>query len=397
MSPRFIFLILFSINLLNYIDRQLLFAVFPLIQNDLKITDTHLGFLGSAFMIVYMFAAPLIGWLADRTPRQIWISLSALVWSVATAFTAVAKNYAQLLAARGVLGVGESGFTTISPPFIAERFAPRSRAKVLAFYGTALPLGSALGYLAGAPLGQILGWRNVFLIAAVPGIILAALVFFKIKDTRAAPPKKERPPISQYLKLLKNKPFLFVCLAQAMGTLTLGGLAAWMPTYFHRYFGLSVAQSGIFFGALTIIAGAAGTALGGIIADKLFAKTNKAYFIVAAASFAAALPLGAAAVLAQDITPAAILFGFAIMFVFLQNGPLQAAIISTTDIKIRSMAFALNIFIIHALGDALSPAAIGAASDMLGLKTAVLISLLFIAPAGFFAWAAGRYYVHTAD
>jgi MFS family permease len=392
MSPRYIFIILFLINLLNYIDRQVLFAVFPLIQNDLKITDTHLGLLGSAFMIVYMLAAPLIGWLADRTPRQIWISLSAFLWSIATAFTGLVRNYAQLLAARSVLGIGESGFTTVSPSFIAERFPPRVRAKILAFYGVALPLGSALGYLLGAPLGQMLGWRNVFWIAGIPGIILALIVFFKIKDIRAVPPKKNRPHICQYLKLLKNKPFLFVCLAQAMGTFTLGGLAAWMPTYFHRYFGLSVAQSGVAFGALTIIAGAAGTVLGGVIADKLLAKTNKAYFITAAFSFAAALPLGLIAVSSSKIIPAILLFGFAIMFVFLQSGPLQAAIISTTNIKIRSMAFALNIFIIHALGDALSPTVIGALSDSYNLKTAVFIAILFIIPAALFAYAAGRHY-----
>jgi MFS family permease len=392
MKPKYIFLILFLINLLNYIDRQILFAVFPLIQYDLKITDTHLGLLGSAFMIVYMFVAPVIGWLADRTPRQIWIALSAFLWSVATIFTGMAKNYAQILTARSFLGIGESGFTTVSPSFIAERFPPRSRAKILSFYGLALPLGSALGYLLGATIGQTIGWRNVFWLAGIPGIVLAVLVFFKIKDKRALPEKKERPRASQYLKLLKNKPFLFVCLAQAMGTFTLGGLAAWMPMYFHRYFNFSVAKAGMIFGAITIIAGAAGTALGGIIADRLLARTKKAYFITAALSFAAALPLGISAVLTSNSVVAIALFAAAIMFAFLQSGPLQAAIVSTTDIKIRSMAFALNIFIIHALGDALSPTAIGKLSDMYSLKTAVLISLSFIIPAVLFCYAAGKYY-----
>ena len=205
MNPRFIFITLFSINLLNYIDRQILYAVFPLIQADFKLSDTHLGLLGSAFMIVYMVAAPFIGYFADRTPRQIWISLTAFLWSAATILTGFASDYRHLLAARSFIGVGESGFTSVSPSFIAERFPPGSRARVLAFYGMALPLGSALGYLIGAALGQLLGWRHVFWIAGLPGLILAAIVLFKIKDSRATPPKKERPPVSQYIKLLGNK------------------------------------------------------------------------------------------------------------------------------------------------------------------------------------------------
>lgn len=397
MNPRFIFLILFSINLLNYIDRQILYAVFPLIQADLNLTDTHLGFLGSAFMIVYMIVAPFIGYFADRTPRQIWISLSAFLWSIATILTGLANNYSHLLAARGFIGVGESGFTSVSPSFIAERFPANARARALAFYGMALPLGSALGYLIGASLGNFLGWRHVFWICGFPGLILAAVVIFKIKDTRAAPPKNEKPAISQYIRLLGNKPFLFVCLGQAMATFTLGGLAAWMPMYFYRYFDFSVAKAGVLFGAILIVAGAAGMIAGGILADRLLIKNKKAYFVISAASFCLALPFGIAALLTRDATLAMALLGIAIALIFLQAGPLQAAIVATTGLKIRSMAFALNIFIIHALGDALSPAVIGRLSDIYTLNAAVLISMFFILPAIVFIWLAGRFYKPQPD
>jgi MFS family permease len=392
MSARGVFLILFSINLLNYIDRQILFAVFPLLQADLKLSDTHLGVLGSAFMFVYMLAAPLIGFMADRTPRQIWIAATAFLWSIATMLTGCVGNYWQLLAARGFIGIGEAGFTSVSPSFIAERFPAGARAKALAFYGMALPLGSALGYLTGAIFGGALGWRHVFWICGLPGVILAGLVYLKVKDARPAPAAKERPPLSQYLKLLGNKPFLFICLAQAMATFTLGGLAAWMPTYLHRYFNLSVARAGILFGLITITAGAAGTLLGGAAADRLLCKTDKAYFTTSLFSFACALPCGAAALAAGNFTAAAAALWCAVFFIFLQTGPLQAAIVACTDIKIRSMAFALNIFIIHALGDALSPAVIGRLSDAYTLKTAVLLATLFIVPAGIFTHIAGRFY-----
>ncbi|MDR1124319.1 MAG: MFS transporter [Elusimicrobiota bacterium] len=397
MSARGVFFVLFSINLLNYIDRQILFAVFPLLQTDLKLSDTHLGVLGSAFMFIYMLAAPFIGFMADRTPRQIWIAATAFLWSIATMLTGCVRNYWQLLAARGFIGIGEAGFTSVSPSFIAERFPAGARAKALALYGMALPLGSALGYLIGAALGSALGWRHVFWICGLPGIILAVLVFLKVKDNRPAPPKKERPPVSQYLKLLGNKPFLFTCLAQAMATFTLGGLAAWMPTYLHRYFGLSVARAGIIFGLITITAGAAGTLLGGAAADRLLRKTDKAYFTTSLFSFACALPCGIAAFAFGNFAAAAVALWCAVFFIFLQTGPLQAAIVACTDIKIRSMAFALNIFIIHALGDALSPAVIGRLSDAYTLKTAVLLAMLFIVPAGVFTRIAGNFYRPAAD
>ncbi|MDR0952698.1 MAG: MFS transporter [Elusimicrobiota bacterium] len=392
MSLRAIFIILFSINLLNYIDRQILFAVFPLIQLDLNLTDTQLGLLASVFMLVYMLIAPFIGYAADRTPRQIWISLSAFLWSIATMLTALASDFKHLLTARSFIGVGEAGFTSVSPSFLAEKFQKKSRAKVLAFFALALPIGSALGYLLGAWLGHLFGWRQAFIIVGLPGVILAALVFFKIKDTRKTPPREEKPKAKEYLKLLKNKPFLFVCLAQAMGTFTLGGLAAWMPTYFHRYFDMSVSYAGTAFGLITIIAGAIGTLIGGIVADKLFIKTNKAYFLVSAISFCLAFPFGILALLAHNTALALVLFAIAIMFVFLQTGPMQAAIVDTTSLKIRSMAFALNIFIIHALGDAISPAIIGLLSDFINLKTAVFAAMLFIFPAAIFAFIAAKFY-----
>lgn len=393
MSAKKIFIILMSLNLLNYIDRQILFSVFPLIKTDLLLTDTQLGLLASAFMLVYMLVAPAIGYAADRTPRQIWMGLSAFLWSIATMFTGTVKNYTGLLFARSLIGVGESGFTSVSPSFVAERFPQAQRARVLAFFGMALPIGSALGYLFGAWLGHWLGWRGAFFAVGLPGIILAFIIFFKVKDTRDKKiTKEQKPSFKQYFYLLKNKTFLFVCLGQAMGTFTLGGLAAWMPSYLNRCFNMSVGEAGTVFGLMIITAGAAGTMLGGLIADRLLKKTDKAYFITSYISFFAALPFAAAAVFATSKVLALGLFSVAIMLVFLQTGPMQAAIVACTGLNVRSMAFALNIFIIHALGDAISPALIGKVSDDFGIKTALLFALIFILPAAVFAMLAGKYY-----
>lgn len=385
MRPKYIFLIMVFINLLNYIDRQILFAVFPLIKTDLQLTDGQLGFLGSAFMIVYMLCAPIIGYFADRTPRQFWIAAGAIVWSAATMAAGTVKNYGQLLIARSFIGAGESGFTGVCPSFVAERFPDKLRARVLAGFALAMPLGSALGYILGGWLGTHFGWRNAFFIVGFPGIVLGLIVLFRIKDTKRHANKTEKPKPSAYIDLLKNKPFLFVCLSQAMATFTLGGLAAWMPTYLNRYLALSTIQAGTIFGLITVAAGLVGTIAGGMAADKLFKKTPNAYYIISYLGLIVTLPLGIAALFAPTAFSALLLLGAAMVCVFFQTGPIAAAIIVNTDIKIRSMAFALNIFIIHALGDALSPIVIGRFSDAFNLKLAILFAMLFIIPAAGFA------------
>ena len=388
MKARNIFIILALINLLNYIDRQVLYAVFPLIKQDLILSDKQLGFLASAFMLVYMFSAPVLGYIADRSPRQKIIAFSTFLWSIATSACACARNYFALIFVRSLVGAGESGFTSVCPSFIAERFNPQVRARVLALFALGLPLGSALGYLLGGILGKVYGWRLAFLILGSPGIILAFIVYFAIKDTPKK--KEEKPHFFNYFKLLKNKKFILVCLAQAMGTFTLGALAAWGPSFLNRYFAYDIAASGTIFGGLIIVAGALGTLLGGFIGDIWQKKTENGYFYTTSLSFLLAFPFGIAAFLMMSKI---LFFTFLIistMLVFMQNGPLNASVVNLTKLKERSMAFALNVFIIHALGDAMSPYLVGFVSDSFNLKFAVILSLFFVLPASLFAYFASK-------
>ena len=382
MNAKKLFWLLFLLNLFNYIDRQVLFSVFPLLQADLHITDTQLGTLASVFMLVYMLYAPLVGYFADRTQRQKWIGTSALIWSTATLACAWCKNYAALLTARGFIGVGEAGFTTIAQPFLAENFPKEKRATLLAYFALALPIGSALGYLAGGVIGQHWGWRAAFMLVGIPGLFLGLLALTRIKDTlRLNQSPRDRARRVDYFILLRNKAFIFLCLAHAMGTFALGGFSAWLPTYFHRFWGFSVSRAGLVFGVLVVVCGALGTFLGGKLADKLLKKTHLAYFITIFSSFLLAFPFAAGAVFCQRLLPALFLLSGAIVCIFLPMGPISAALVALTRTRVRSMAFAVNIFIIHALGDAISPVLLGKASDIWGLKTAILLGSLAVLPA----------------
>lgn len=395
MNAKKLFWLLFLLNLFNYIDRQVLFSVFPLLQADLHITDTQLGTLASVFMLVYMLYAPLVGYFADRTQRQKWIGASALIWSAATMACAWVKNYAALLAARGLIGVGEAGFTTIAQPFLAENFPKEKRATLLAYFALALPIGSALGYLAGGVIGQHWGWRAAFMLVGVPGLFLGLLALTRIKDTfRLTQSPRDRARRVDYLILLRNKAFIFLCLAHAMGTFALGGFSAWLPTYFHRFWGFSVSRAGLVFGAMVVVCGALGTFFGGKLADKLLKKTHLAYFITIFASFLLAFPFAAGAVFCAKLLPALLLLAGGIVCIFLPMGPISAALVALTRTRVRSMAFAVNIFIIHALGDAVSPVLLGKASDIWGLKTAILFCSFAVLPACLFtlcsAWFARK-------
>ena len=385
MNPKRLFWILFLLNLFNYIDRQVLFSVFPLIQTDLKITDFQLGTLASVFMLVYMCYAPLVGFFADRHPRQYWIAASALLWSAATFLSGLARNYGSLLASRGAIGIGEGGFTTIAQPFLAEQYPKKKRATILAYFGLALPAGAALGYLLGGVIGGSWGWRTAFMLVGAPGLLLGLLALLCIKDREHRYlGKRKKPGAVQYISLLKNKPFLFLCLSHAMQTFTLGGLSAWMPTYFHRFFAMDVSQAGLVFGSMVIAAGALGTFIGGRTADRLLKKTDYAYFIVIAASFILMIPFAGAGVVSHRMPFSLITFFIAMVFMFIPLGPISATLVALSSRKIRSMAFAVNIFLIHALGDALSPALIGRLSDTFGLKIAVLGCVAMLLPACIF-------------
>ncbi len=390
MNPKIILIILFLINLFNYIDRQVLFAVFPLLSNDLGLNDGQLGMLGSVFMIVYTLTAPIIAYFADKSPRQIWVSVCAVLWSGATALTGMAKNFYNIALARSFIGVGEAGFTSVSPSLAAEGFDKNHRARILAILGLALPLGSALGYLLGGVIGQHYGWRMAFYLLSIPGFLLAFWAFIYIKDKRKiTQEEKGQIKISNYLHFFKSRSFVYVCLAEAMATFMLGGLAAWMPTYFHRYFNFTVAEAGTKFGIMIIITGLIGTLGGGVLADFLHKFTKKAYFYTTLFGYAIALPFGLLGLLCENQTLALLCFGIAMSFVFMQTS-LNAAIISITSLKIRSMAFAFHIFIIHALGDALSPFTIGKISQMFDLQLAVSIAITFLIPAMLFCYRAAR-------
>ena len=388
MAPQTLFWLLFLLNLFNYIDRQVLYAVFPLLQTELHTTDFQLGVLASMFMLVYMCYAPVTGYLADRFNRPRLISISAFIWGLATFVSGCTKNFAQLLGARAAVGIGEGGFTTIAQPFLAEHYPNKKHAWILGLFGLALPLGSALGYMLGGIIGHTMGWRFAFMLVSVPGIFLALITYFLPDKARQSCSPK--PGWEDYRLLLQNKSFLYVCLIQTSVTFLMGGLSAWAPTYFYRYLRLNTAQAGTWFGILVIVCGGIGTFLGGKWASGRLQKSARAYYeIMALGLLGCFIPLWIGLGVSQ--LPAALtFFGLTVICLFLPTGAIAAALVDTTPAATRAMAFAVNIFLIHLLGDALSPSFIGLLSQYWGLKVSLGCCSLIVLPGLFFCWKAAK-------
>lgn len=392
---RYALALLLAVNLLNYIDRQVLYAVFPLLKEDLSLSDTALGLLGSAFMLCYMLSAPLLGWIGDRASRVRLAAAGLVVWSLATALAGFAPGYRTLLAARTCVGIGEASFGTVSPGLLADFFPKERRGRVLAWFYLAIPVGSALGYLLGGVLGQRLGWHAAFLMVGAPGLLLAIPLWLLREPPRGGAAGADLLPAARpesgYRHLFDNRSFVCNTLAMAAMTFALGGLAQWLPSFLHRVHALDVARGNTLFGAITVLAGIAGTLTGGWLGDRLQQRSGRGYLLVSGWGFLIGAPVAALAILSPTLTGCLTAIFIAEFFLFLNTGPLNTVIVNVTVPAVRAMAFAVNIFFIHALGDAVSPAIIGWCSDRWGLQSALLITPAAMALAGLFCFICGRF------
>jgi MFS family permease len=383
--------LLLSVNLLNYIDRQVLYAVFPLIKADLRLSDTALGFLGSAFMLCYMVSAPLLGWLGDRLSRVRLAAAGLVVWSLATTLAGIACGYRTLLAARTCVGIGEASFGTVSPGLVADYFPRERRGRVLSCFYLAIPVGSALGYILGGIIGARFGWQAAFIMVGIPGLILALPLYLLREPARGGDAPHAVEKSGGYGTFLANRSFICNTLAMAAMTFALGGLAQWLPTFLYRMHGLDVARGNTLFGAVTVLAGIGGTLTGGWIGDRFQAKSPAGYLVVSGWGFIIGVPIAAWAIITTSLPACMIAIFLAEFFLFFNTGPLNTVIVNVTRPEMRAMAFAVNIFFIHALGDAVSPTLLGWLSDLWGLRSALLVTPAAIAVAAGFCFLGKRY------
>jgi MFS family permease len=349
--------LLLGINVFNYIDRQILAALEP----DIRATffapgDVDamwkMGLLGDAFFVTYMISAPILGLLADRISRWIIVGSAVILWSLASGGSGLAATFSILFATRIFVGIGEGGYGPAAPTILADLFPIEIRGRVMAVFYTAIPVGSALGYVIGGVIGAHLGWRWAFYLVTLPGLLLGLLCFWQ-RDPRVTghhlARESARRSIGDYLRLFRTRSYLINCAAQTLMTFVTGGLGFWVAAYL-RYRNQSPDVGMTIFGLITVVAGLVSTLLGGIIADRLRPRFAGSYFWVSGIGMLIACPFFIAT-LYIPFPAAWITMFLAIFFLFLNTGPSNTALANVSLPAVRATAFAANIFVIHAFGD----------------------------------------------
>lgn len=436
--------ILSLVNFLNYIDRQVLPAVAPLMLKDpqLKLTHSEFGYIEASLLLSFTILAPLFGRLGDRRSRTKLMASAAVIWSLATGLTGVIDRLPFLPASiqlhppffrftlvmsgaalalcfvRAVVGVGESSYSTITPGLIADYFPPQRRATALGVFQAAIPMGFALGFVIGGLLAYFFGWRMAFTLVGVPGLIAAVLVWRLREPVRGA---TDEPPVSQPTleeteessdataralaheqlkvswwrtswRILRTRDWMISTAGYTALTFALGAFATWATVLLVEDKKMSETNAAITLGIVTLLGGAAGTFGGGWLADRVAAKRRNAYFLVCALATLFGIVPTLLALASNDPRVYLPAIFFAVMLLFVSNAPFHAILINSVPTMVRATAVALNIVVIHTFGDAISRAAVGVLSD--SMKAGNLQGLAAVAR--WFGIDASRQYLSAA-
>jgi len=387
--------LLLLINLFNYIDRFVLAAVEPDIRESLLLAadpedpnvKAKMGLLSTAFMVSYMLTAPVFGWLAGLTSRWLLIAVGVALWSLASGASGLAAGFSVLLVTRCFVGIGEGAYGPVAPTVLSDFYPVAQRGRILALFYVAIPVGSALGFVLGGSVARLdpqnQSWRWAFYLVVVPGLLLALWSLLMREPQRgvadqAAMPTR-RAGLRDYLVLVRIPSYVLDTLGMTAMTFAIGALAYWMPAYLKEnqvpaLFGVEPVP---LFGVITALAGLTATMAGGFAGDALRERIPGSYFLVSGVGLCLGVPCALLFLVVPF--PAAWIFVFlAEFFVFFNTGPSNTILANVTHPAIRAAGFALNIFVIHILGDAISPFLIGAIADRWSLTVGFVVVSLFM-------------------
>ncbi len=369
--------ILLIVYIFNFIDRQIVNILAEPIAQELGLSDTQIGLMtGLAFALFYTALGLPIARFADRPstnrPRLIAIALAA--WSVMTALCGMAQNFGQLLLARIGVGVGEAGCTPPAHSLISDIVPPEKRSSALAFYALGIPVGTLLGMLIGGLLADWVGWRQAFLIVGLPGVALALVVAFALKDPRQSAPltpeeQSAQPRTLSTFEAVKavmgSRAFVLLLAAGSSAAFLSYGKTTWTAIFFQRTHGLSPGEVGFWFGIIAGAAGIVGVWLGGYLADRFGAKNRRHVLTAPAIGMAIAAPLAFLAYQAPSWPVALALLIVPTLCNSLYYGPTYSAAQGLVPLRARAIAAATVLFFQNLIGLGLGPLFFGMLSDLL--------------------------------
>jgi MFS family permease len=400
-ARRYSMVILAIVYMFNFVDRQILAILLPQIRDEFGTSDAYLGFLaGTAFALFYVTLGVPVAQYADRCNRRNLIAASVALWSAMTAVSGLAANIWQLTAARIGVGIGEAGCSPPAHSMIADYFPPEKRSTAMGFYTLGISAGIMTAYLAGGWVAQNIGWREAFFVVGIPGLLLAVVVRFTVKEPQRGA-SEGREASGRTARLAEVVRFLttrrsFIHMATAAGLSTFVGYSVigFLPSFMVRSFDMELAQLGVWLGLILGISGGAGFFFGGYFADRLGRGSQQKALNFIAATILLSAGLLALMFLAKSSAMALLLFILPAATMNVYLAPVLAQAQSLVALRMRATTAALVLLIINVIGLAFGPLITGMLSDYLepqfadeSMRYSLLIVSSVILP-----WAVWHYY-----
>lgn len=410
-TRRYVLGILVVTYTFNFIDRQILGILVEPIKQDLGASDTAMGLLtGLAFAIFYTVMGIPIARFADRTNRRNLIAGAVGIWSLFTALQGAAQSFWQLLAFRIGVGIGEAGCSPPAHSIISDYYPANQRATALGIYSLGIPVGILFGFFVGGWMNEFFGWRWAFVVVGLPGLLLALLIRFTIREpdrgmSEAREEKEtdaEQPPIGAVFRyLLKRKSFIHMAVGGGITAFVGYGLISWSAAFFMRTHDMSSGEIGTWLGLIFGIPGGIGIALGGRLADRFGGRDQRWYLWTVALALLITVPAGVGVYLSDSVTWALLFLIIPVMLGNFYQATTFAQTQTLVGLRMRSVASAILLFVLNIIGLALGPSVVGILSDLLAphygvdsLRWALLICSMANLWGAFHYWMAGRHFPH---
>ena len=391
------------VYIINFVDRQIFSILIEPIRLEIQLSDTQLGLLGGiAFAIFYTFAGiPIARW-ADVGVRKNIVALALVIWSLMTIFTSTAKGFGTLLIARVGVGIGEAGCSPPIHSLIADMYPEEERGTALSTYALGIPIGAAIGTLVGGWIGEYFGWRMAFMVVGLPGLIVAVVVFFTVREPvrgQSEPDlvqvQKNLVPLADTIKFLWGlKAFRHLSFAGALHAFVGYGVGLFIPSFFMRVHGFGLAETSTYL-FLIGLTGVIGTYLGGYLGDWMGKKDKRWYMGVPGIATIISVPFAVLFYTTGDPMLAIILAIPGAILGPMYLGPTFATTQTLVPPAMRSTASAILLFVLNLIGLGLGPVFAGFLSDTLRPgygEESIRYSLLILAVAGNI-WSALHYYL----
>ncbi|MBT5239489.1 MAG: MFS transporter [Rhodospirillaceae bacterium] len=403
---RYVLGLLLVVAIFNYADRYLLGILIPDIKADLDLSDTQIGFIsGAAFTILYAFLGVPIARLADRFSRKKIIAASLAVWSLMTCLCGSAQSFIQLAVFRVLVGIGEAGCTPPSHSLISDYYKRERRTSALAIFGLGSPIGVFIGFLVGGWVVDLAGWRLALFAFGAPGIIVALILYFTLRDIPrghsdgVAASTSDSPDMpglwTTFVTLWAKKTFRHMILGGSMYGLIMVAVLIWIPSFFVRTHGLEIGVIGTWLAFTNAVPHAIGILAGGVIADRLAKKGVRGPILLCVFAQVIATPFYALVLLWPDSTGAFLWLIIPSLVGVMQGPVLFATIQSISSVQTRAVAAALMILIINLISGIIGPQLVGLVSDLTAVtfgSESLGFSLLAVATVCGF-WSAFHFYL----